>query len=204
MTPQEFQIKWDQALPQVTETVQQVIRDTPLDEDSSTHDSWQARQARAKRLYGARDELATILHAYGLQLFDSLPQWLCYEKDEGDIVTFIRRAARYVSCQDEALTADYIPRSMKLVRIDAPAWFKNAEFVKWLNDRRTATWHAGADEPHDYSDVFFTYCQGEGSDWPGSEDRPGIPEEIWQHLEFIIAEQHGWDAEVLVWVSNLE
>lgn len=203
MNTQEFQERWEKVEPEVLYIVQQVRAETPLRANRSSHDGMSDRAARHIRLSRARVELSALLIMYDLRLFDKLPDWLRYEDTDEGLMDFWRRSARYKSCVDEALQAESMVQDWKVVRINAPAWFDDPEFLKWLNRPGTATWHRSGTEPGDYSDVFFTFCQGEGSDYPGSED-PGIPEEIWQHLEFIIAEQHGWDAEVLVWVSNLE
>lgn len=204
MSPSEFQERWEQIEPDVRLIMQQVRAETPLRANRSSHDGMSDRAARHIRLSRARVEVAQLLTTHcDMQVFDRIPDWLRYEDTDDGLVEFWRRAARYKSCTDENLTAGVMTQDWKVVRIDAPAWFKNPQFVEWLNTTGTATWHVRGNEPGDYSDVFFTFCSGEGSDWPASADRPGIPDEIWKHLEFVVAEQHGWDAEVLVWVSNL-
>jgi len=93
---------------------------------------------------------------------------------------------------------------MPLVRINAPEFYRNKQWLEWLNHKRTATWHGKAKKPHEYSDVFFTYCDGDGSDAPASPDdpRPGIPKAIWKKIKTAIeAEVSG---ECFVWVSNLQ
>lgn len=202
MNPQEFQEQWEKVAPAVLALTQQIRLETPLSADASSHEHMSERAARHIRLHRARHEVSELLHEHGLQLHDTIPGWLRYEDTDESLMDFWRRSARYKSCGDEALQAEIMAQDWKVVRINAPAWFDDPEFLKWLNRPGTATWHRSGTEPGDYSDVFFTFCQGEGSDYPGSED-PGIPDAIWKHLEFIVAEQHGWDAEVLVWVSNL-
>lgn len=203
MNPQEFQARWDKVAPVVLALAQQVRGDTPLTSDPTTRAGMSERSSRQTRLLRASAELAALLDEHRLRFYSLIPSWLRYEDTDEGLVDFWRRAARYKSCVDETLAAQTMDQEWKVVRIDAPAWFKNPEFLQWLNHPGTATWHHAGSDPNDYSDVFFTFCQGEGSDYPGSLAIPGIPDEIWKHLEFIVAEQHGWDAEVLIWVSNL-
>lgn len=92
---------------------------------------------------------------------------------------------------------------MPLVRIDAPEWYQREDWMTWLNQRNQlnhpATWHTGG-EPHEMSDVFFTYNgEYEGSDIGG--DEPQIPQDIWDQIHAAIGAE-GID-ECLVWVSNL-
>jgi len=55
------------------------------------------------------------------------------------------------------------------------------------------------EKPSEYSDVFFTYCDGGGSDY--SQGKPSIPEDIWIIIDALLkAEEIN---ECLVWVSNL-
>lgn len=97
--------------------------------------------------------------------------------------------------------------AMRLIRINAPEWFKDADFVAWLNAPGTATWHTKGEEPSEGSDVFFTWCQGvEGSDWPGTTEHPGIPDRIWNELGHLIQDSvfPRVFSEALIWVSNLD
>lgn len=94
---------------------------------------------------------------------------------------------------------------MPLVRINAPDWYKRADWLKWLSTHtpqcHPATWYRGG-EPDEMSDVFFTYGGDSdgGSDYPGTEDNPGIPDDIWQEIMSMIPKEE----ECLIWVSNLE
>jgi len=83
----------------------------------------------------------------------------------------------------------------------APEWYEDPEWQKWLNADGTATWTKRGAEGED---VFFTYCQGEGSDYPGNPENPGIPDRIWQEICLLVEEKHGFNSEVLIWVSNLQ
>lgn len=89
----------------------------------------------------------------------------------------------------------------KLLRIAAPQWYTDREFIRWLNSSGTATWHEGG-EPSEMSDVFTHYCQGEGSDYPSTKTNPGIPEKIWAEISALATEHFGEHAECLVWISN--
>jgi hypothetical protein len=76
--------------------------------------------------------------------------------------------------------------------------------MRWLNNRSVinhpATWHNPKHKPNEYSDVFFTYCQGDGSDAPGGE-APSIPRDIWNDIMAVLKDEP-FD-ECLIWVSNL-
>jgi hypothetical protein len=80
-------------------------------------------------------------------------------------------------------------------------WFQRPDFVAWLNkyvnpppgERRTATWHNGG-EPHEYSDTFILYDNGEGSDFDV------LPEDIWEAIVQICEERRlDW---ALIWLQN--
>lgn len=93
---------------------------------------------------------------------------------------------------------------MPLIRVDAEPWYARDDFMAWLNDENQtgpATWHQKGGPASDYSDVFVTFCQGDGSDAPVSVMSPAIPEDIWEQL-CAIAEKHGHD-ECLFWIRNL-
>jgi hypothetical protein len=88
---------------------------------------------------------------------------------------------------------------MPIVRINAPEWYARQDWMNWIesdlpDQRGPATWHRKGQKPDEYSDVFFTYCQGEGSDFPG------IPEDIWQAI-MVLMQFEGIN-ECLVWVVN--
>lgn len=97
------------------------------------------------------------------------------------------------------------PHCKDVVRINAPEWFEDPGWLKWLNySPGCATWHRKGDaKAGESSDVFFTYCGGEGSDYPSYTGWAGIPDHIWEQITKTVADIHGADAEVLVWVSNL-
>lgn len=112
------------------------------------------------------------------------------------------------------IEVDYMP----LVRINAPEFFEREDFQEFLNravdpdtDDTTATWHQSG-EPNDYSDLFVTYDNGEGSDAlpPGSRpeetapefsDLNLIPQGIWDEICEEMDER-GVD-HALLWISNL-
>ncbi len=84
----------------------------------------------------------------------------------------------------------------KVLRIDARDWYRRKDFLAWLNSPKPiATWHTKGKPVGEYSDVFFTFDHGEGS------DRDSIPEDIWQEICRMAAE-HGVE-DGLVWVANL-
>jgi hypothetical protein len=98
-----------------------------------------------------------------------------------------------------------------LVRINAPEFFEREDFQEFLNravdpdnEETTATWHNGG-EPGDYSDLFVTYDNGEGSDALPSDgddsDMNLIPQDIWDEICEEM-ENRGVD-HALLWISNL-
>ena len=92
---------------------------------------------------------------------------------------------------------------MPVVRINAPEFYRNKQWVAWLRSKHPATWHGKAKRPHEYSDVFFTFCDGDGSDAPtGPKGMPCIPKSIWKKITTAIEAQD--ISECLVWVSNLQ
>jgi hypothetical protein len=83
------------------------------------------------------------------------------------------------------------------IRINSPEWFKRADFIKYLRDAHTATWHDKAsDTPTETSDVFFTYDADEGSD---AED---MPEDIWREVSQI-CQSEGVEF-AIVWVTPID
>lgn len=107
-------------------------------------------------------------------------------------------------------------RSYKLVRLNAPSFFKDPDWLRWLNHEKDgpATWHPRGAQAGEYSDVFTVYAgarfadgqfEGEGSDYPNTEERPGIPDHIYQIIAKAVEAQTGSaENEALVWISNLE
>lgn len=109
-----------------------------------------------------------------------------------------------------------ITRGHLLVRINAPSFFQDAGFLRWLNSDKDgpATWHRPTgSEVDEYSDVFIHYggadwknntFNAEGSDYPDLPDKPGIPERIYALIAEAVAEATGsMENEALVWISNL-
>ena len=66
-----------------------------------------------------------------------------------------------------AITAEQVP----CVELGLPELFEREDFQTYLNDpdNKIATWHTRGEEPGDYSDVFVTFdnCEGSNSDMPG-------------------------------------
>ena len=94
-----------------------------------------------------------------------------------------------------------ISRTKALV-IDAPAFFRNLEFVAWLNNGETKlTMHQGG-EPGEYSDIVVLVdpsLNGEGSD-------SDMPEECWNQLVAACRKEFnpGGGYHIMVWLRNLE
>lgn len=105
-------------------------------------------------------------------------------------------------------------RGHLLVRLNAPSFFADENFRRWLNSQQhgPATWHQGG-EPEEYSDVFIHYggadwkggkFNAEGSDYPDLPNRPGIPDHIYALIAEAVKEATGsMENEALVWISNL-
>ncbi len=109
-----------------------------------------------------------------------------------------------------------LTRGHTLVRINAPSFFQDEGFLRWLNSDKDgpATWHRRGDEVEEYSDVFIHYggadwkdgtFNAEGSDYPNLENRPSIPNHIYALIAEAVAEITGdMENEALVWISNLD
>lgn len=114
-----------------------------------------------------------------------------------------------------------------LVRIDAPSFYQDPEFLRWLNDERfgPATWHRPrGSEPDDHSDIFIYYggarwstdengedeLLGEGSDYlgldaVGRKEMPEIPPHIYAVIAEAVKEATGsYYTCCVVWIANLE
>jgi hypothetical protein len=65
----------------------------------------------------------------------------------------------------------------EVVEISAPEFYRDPDFLKWLNnpDRHQATWHVKGKRVNEFSDLFFTYDGGEGSD-------SDMPSPIWEKI----------------------
>jgi hypothetical protein len=81
---------------------------------------------------------------------------------------------------------------LRLIRINAPEFYRDAAFLAWLNDpnRDQATWHRKGQAPSAYSDVFFTVDPPDGSD-------SDMPEHIWAQILATVGGQ-----QCVVWLSN--
>jgi len=84
----------------------------------------------------------------------------------------------------------------ELIKINAPEFYRDIDFLEWLNnpDRHQATWHINGRQAGEYSDLFFQYDNGEGSD----ADMPG---HIWKQITDEL-DKLGvtWG---IVWLSNI-
>lgn len=86
----------------------------------------------------------------------------------------------------------------RYLRINMPDMFKDEEFIDYLNDldNTLATWHTRGDpNPHEYSDCFLWFDNGEGS----NDD---IPEKWWD-LICEICKKEGFEAGIL-YITNLD
>lgn len=107
-------------------------------------------------------------------------------------------------------------RHYELVRVNAPSFFRDEGFIRWLNSDVSgpATWHARGDKPGEYSDVFINFggaiwgerygFSADGSDYPNLKEHPGIPDPIYALIAEAVVEDTGSMAnECLVWIINL-
>jgi hypothetical protein len=85
-------------------------------------------------------------------------------------------------------------------QVNAPAFYRDPDFVTWLNSRGVATWHDGDNPPGEFSDVFTVVdCLQEGP------DRDAMPEPVWDALIAALREAGAPDRDqILVWITNLE
>lgn len=92
------------------------------------------------------------------------------------------------------------------LKINCPELFADPEFAAWLKSRSgvrppgekwwtpVATWHEGDEEMNEYSDVFCTYEDGEGSD-------SDMPEHCWERLCELARREVGSGFAIL-WLTN--
>lgn len=83
------------------------------------------------------------------------------------------------------------------LQLNVPHWYIREDFQEWLvkntKNKQLATWHH-AEVPNEYSDIFVTYDNGDGS----NDDMP-----IWYWDEIcFVCEQRGLEF-ALIWLSNL-
>lgn len=105
---------------------------------------------------------------------------------------------------------------LPIIKFNVPEWYKDRDFLTFLNSSRVATWHRQYCKPDAYSDVFLTYCQGERSDayYPINkatdkyldlsepEDSLTIPDRCWRIIHEYC--QTNGIQEALIWLTNLE
>lgn len=199
MTESKFNEKWISILPLVTAIAARIDASHPRNSLTDVVSSY-ARRARREAIRSAHERVEDHL---GRAFFRAETNAIEYY-NAAELVCHWYRAARYTQCVRPEVEATIQPPTMPILRVDAPAWYEDEGFLLWLNGRGTATWHIAGDDPGEGSDAFFTFSGDGGSDYPGDDERPGIPQEIWEHLEFMVAEKFGWGSEVLVWVSNLD
>ena len=68
-----------------------------------------------------------------------------------------------------------------VLAINAPEWFRDPEFVTWLNTRVTPlmTWHTTGEPPNEWSDIIVFVdpsLSGEGS------DNGSMPDKYWDEI----------------------
>lgn len=94
-------------------------------------------------------------------------------------------------------TPDRMIHRHPCLRINVPDLFEDEDFVAWLNHPESiiATWHVKGQKSNDYSDIYVSYDNGEGSD-------ADMPEHCWD-LICKICEEEGFRHGILH-LTNLE
>jgi hypothetical protein len=87
-----------------------------------------------------------------------------------------------------------------VLKINAPHWFRRNDFRAVVESPQTATWWNG-DPIDEWSDIFVTYDNGEGSNYGGLHGC--IPDDIWDEICRVWKNVCG-DTYGLVWITNLE
>jgi hypothetical protein len=79
-------------------------------------------------------------------------------------------------------------------KVNCPDWYQDAQFLAWLNQPNTATWHTKGQWPNEYSDAFYYYSD------PGDfrTDNSDLPRRMMEQLRKELG-----PIEVLVWITNL-
>lgn len=93
----------------------------------------------------------------------------------------------------------------KALTINAPDWFRDAEFLRWLNSRKDPlmTWHAPGDTPSEYSDIVVFVCPTLSGE--GSEDGQ-MPDAQWSQVVEACRSHFGPDSghHIFVRITNLD
>ena len=176
-----------------------------FDPEETAEDRQKRSQEKWLGLNRIHGQVVQLCQEHGLQMLTYPFNYLNDEEEPSALRDWWYRTAYYESVDDPAWIGKVDEPPMPLVKINAPGWFSDPKFLEWLNAPRTATWHTAGEAPDDYSDVFFTFCDGDGSDSPcGGDERPHIPEPIWNYIEYAVNKELGMHNECLVWVTNLE
>ena len=106
---------------------------------------------------------------------------------------------------------------MPVVRVNAPALYRDPAFRAWLDHERNApaTWHQRGEAVGEYSDVFVFFggaaweadgrFTGDGSHYPADAERPGFTISQYALLARAVELATGSaQTECLVWITNLE
>lgn len=156
-----------------------------------------------------RKAMASLMSSHHLRLPSrSLCQAAAERVSTDVIIGRVKALLRHFNGDMPGVEASDADDTMYLLRVNAPAWYEDAAFLRWLNSDGVATWHTKGDTvAGEYADAFFTYGgRGDGSDSPcvEGENRTGLPTHIWEQVECLAAATHGWEEEILFWVSNEE
>lgn len=210
MTKEEFQTKWDAikaAVWALAVSMYQAFPKKEWDPKETDEDRRKHRQEKWRALNNLHGQVEKMCQKHGLEMLHYPFNYLNDLDEPTELRDWWYRAAYYESVEDPAWIGEVEVHGLPLITINAPGWFKDPDFVEWLKAPRTATWHpTGSDDPDEYADVFFSFCDGDGSDSPcgGSEQGPHIPQGIWDYIEFAVNKELGIQNECIVRVTNLE
>ncbi|MEY8199902.1 MAG: hypothetical protein RPS47_11730 [Colwellia sp.] len=95
--------------------------------------------------------------------------------------------------------------AVNLVNVNAPEWFKEKEFLAWLNDKSNLlmSWHEKGSEAGEYSDTVVmvdSSLSGEGS------DQDSMPTKYWDFIIKTCKDHFGPSAghHIIVKITNLQ
>jgi hypothetical protein len=180
------------------------FKEHPLERRIPLHDDWRDNESLARGfLENLHAQVMGKARREGLSEPDVALERALTFSNSRELEDWWHLSLLMKNAEDDPLAAQGVS-GLPLVRINAPGWFRDKAFVRWLNHPGTATWHTGGSDPTEYSDVFFTFDSGDGSDAPVPGGHPSIPPHIWDRVVHIVELTLGYRSECLVWVSNLD
>lgn len=173
----------------------------------------EAAPLESRLFHHLHSSVAHAMGIHGLVCPEStryLPYYDTHEDSFEEVWQYFYQGALALSLKSEEeayknpLFVQSAERGMPTLRVNAPSWYRNEGFLRFINSPGVATWHRSGDEANEFSDVMFTFDCGEGSDYGApTDERPGIPAEIWALVHHLVVQEFGIARDCLVWVSNL-